>query len=130
MELGFKAERDENNSIIGLSEGQRIMLRAGLKKLRILEDSFGEISDKHPKMLIVCEETEVVSYVTEFLKSEGLDTEDIIEIHSNKKGEVGQEEWQNIKNKLFHLDKNIPYFLLKRRKPLYFKMIKYRLNLK
>jgi len=106
MELGFKAERDENNSIIGLSEGQRIMLRAGLKKLRILEDSFGEISDKHPKMLIVCEETEVVSYVTEFLKSEGLDTEDIIEIHSNKKGEVGQEEWQNIKNKLFHLDKN------------------------
>lgn len=107
MELDFKAERDENNKVISLSEGQRVMLRAGLKKLSILEGSFKNISidkQKHPKMLIVCEDTSVVPLVSEFLKTEGLSDEDVMEIHSNKKGEVSKDEWGEIKNRLFHLD--------------------------
>jgi type III restriction enzyme len=107
MDLDFKALRDENNKVIGLSEGQRVMLRAGLKKLRILEQQFEKISEeknKYPKMMIVCEDTKVVPFVTEFFISEGLIQDDILEIHSNKKGDVGKDEWLEIKKKLFHLD--------------------------
>ncbi len=107
MDLDFKALRDESNKVIGLSEGQRVMLRAGLKKLRILEQQFEKISEeknKYPKMMIVCEDTKVVPFVTEFLMTEGLNQGDILEIHSNKKGDVGKDEWLEIKKKLFHLD--------------------------
>jgi type III restriction enzyme len=107
LELDFKAERDENNNVIGLSEGQRVMLRAGLEKLHILEDEFLRVSlekKKYPKMLIVCEDTDVVPFVHEFLLTEGMVEEDVLEIHSDKKGEVGVAEWQEIKNRLFHLD--------------------------
>lgn len=107
MDLDFKALRDESNKVIGLSEGQRVMLRAGLKKLRILEQQFEKISEeknKYPKMMIVCEDTKVVPFVTEFFVTEGLNSDDILEIHSNKKGDVGKDEWLEIKKKLFHLD--------------------------
>lgn len=107
MDLDFKALRDESNKVIGLSEGQRVMLRAGLKKLRILETQFEKISEeknKYPKMMIVCEDTKVVPFVAEFLVTEGLKEEDVLEIHSNKKGDVGKDEWLEIKKKLFHLD--------------------------
>jgi type III restriction enzyme len=85
MELDFKAERDEEGKVIGISEGQRVMLRAGLKKLSILEESFMRVSlekKKYPKMLIVCEDTNVVPFVAEFLLGEGLGEEDVLEIHS------------------------------------------------
>ena len=105
LPLEFKAER-EGNTVI-LSQGQRIMLRAGLTKLKILEEGFATIdNNKHPKMLIVCEDTAVVLPVKEFLIQEGLSEEDIMEIHSNRKGEIGQEEWDKLKQKLFSLDKN------------------------
>jgi len=62
------------------------MLKAGLKKLSILEQSFTEqASPKYPKMLIVCEDTFVIKYVTEFLNVCGYNEDEYIEIHSNKK---------------------------------------------
>lgn len=106
LPLVFKAER-EGKEIKGLSDGQRVMLRAGLSKLKILEDGFTDFDkNKHPKMLIVCEDTNVVPYVTQFFKQEGLSDEEILEIHSNKKGEVNTDEWEQIKQKLFNLDKH------------------------
>lgn len=106
--LDYKADRgDSKKDVVGVSEGQRVMLRAGLTKLRILEEGFtGFQQDKHPKMLIICEDTKVVPYVIAFLKSEGLPEEDIMEIHSNKKGEVPPDEWDEIKQKLFNIDKH------------------------
>ena len=107
LELDFKAERDEDGKVIGLSEGQRVMLRAGLKKLQILEQSFEKIApdhDKYPKMMIMCEDTKVAPFVGEFLVQEGLSPDDVLEIHSDRKGNVTQEEWAEIKNKLFHID--------------------------
>ncbi len=105
LPLDFKAVR-EGRKVIGLSEGQRLMIRAGLQKLKILEEEFTKIRpDKHPKMLIVCEDTKVVPFVVEFLKNEGLSEEDIMQIDSNKKGEVSQKEWDRIKQRLFNLDK-------------------------
>jgi len=109
-ELNFKAERDENNKVIGLSAGQKVMLEAGLKKLSILEENFGTDKleyNKYPKMMIVCEDTNVVPFVSEFLiHDKGYDEDDILEIHSNKKGEIWEEERRNLKNKLFSIDKH------------------------
>ena len=106
LPLDFKAER-EGNDIKSLSDGQRVMLRAGLSKLKILEQGFTDFDkNKHPKMLIICEDTTVVPYVTQFMKQEGLSDDEIMEIHSNKKGEVKPDEWNAIKQKLFSLDKH------------------------
>lgn len=38
--LDYNAERDEQGKVVGLSEGQRMMLRAGLTKLNKLEEEF------------------------------------------------------------------------------------------
>ena len=104
--LDYNAERDEQGKVVGLSEDQRMMLRAGLTKLNKLEEEFlKNDSAKNPKMLIVCQDTTVSPFVEEFLKSEGLEEEDIVTIDSNKQGEVKDEEWQEIKKKLFDIDR-------------------------
>ena len=103
--LDYKAVRDERNKVVGLSEGQRLMLRAGITKLSILEQGFSKINEeKRPKMMVICEDTSVTPFVTDFLVSEGVSDEDILAIDSNKQGEVKPEEWLNIKEKLFNID--------------------------
>jgi type III restriction enzyme len=111
LPLNFKAER-EGKEVTGLSGGQRIMLRAGLKKLHILEKEFvalttdkDGVSNKHPKMMVICEDTKVAPYVLKFLADEGLSEDEVMEIHSNKKGAVSQKEWEELKQKLFNVDK-------------------------
>jgi len=105
--LDYRAERDERNKVIGLSDGQRLMLRAGLTKLRRLEHDFlATDKEKYPKMLVVCEDTNVSPYVVEFLKEEGLNDEDVVSIDSNMQGEVSDEEWKNIKAQVFDIDKH------------------------
>jgi type III restriction enzyme len=103
-ELDYRVVRDENNRILDLSDGQRLMLRAGLKKLDMLERGFRAIdASKHPKMLIVCEDTNVSPLVENFLIGEGLNSADICRIDSNAKGEL-KGEWQEVKQKLFNID--------------------------
>ena len=103
--LDYNAERDEQGRVVGLSEGQRMMLRAGLTKLQRLESEFLKTDEsKNPKMLIVCQDTSVSPFVEDFLKSEGLLDEDIVTIDSNKQGDVTDEEWKTIKTKLFDID--------------------------
>ncbi len=103
-ELDYRVVRDENNRILDLSDGQRLMLRAGLKKLDMLERGFSAIdTSKHPKMLIVCEDTNVSPLVEKFLIEEGLNGCDICRIDSNAKGEL-KGEWQEVKQKLFNID--------------------------
>ncbi len=94
-DLDFNAERDDDRSVIGLSNGQKIMIQAGLTKLKILEEQFTSLSlnsTKYPKMLIVCEDTNVVPYVEWFLLEQGYSDEEYQSIHSNKKWEVNKEE--------------------------------------
>ena len=112
LPLEFGAIRDTNNKVIGLSDGQILMLRAGLSKLKILEKHFtgftqnkDGISDKHPKMLVVCEDTTVSPYVENFLMNEGLNVDDITRVDSNRSGEIPKSEWQVVKQKLFNVDK-------------------------
>lgn len=104
LPLEFKAER-ESGDVKGLSDGQRVMLRAGFTKLRRLEEGFCSVHPpKHPKMLVVCEDTTVVPHVIAFLKQEGYADDELMEIHSTKKGDIGEEEWKKIKQRLFEVD--------------------------
>lgn len=106
LELDFKALRDEGtNKVIGLSDGQKVMIQAGLTKLKILEKDFSKLDKpKHPKMLIMCEETEVVHFVEEFLVEIGLKDDEFMGVHSKKNGEIPKEEWDRLKQKLFNID--------------------------
>lgn len=104
-DLKFKAIRD-GKEVIELSDGQRLMLRAGLSRLKLLEDEFVKINpNKHPKMLVICEDTKVSPLVKDFLIQEGMDDNDVLQIDSDKKGSVKPEEWKQIKQSLFNIDK-------------------------
>lgn len=82
------------------------MLRAGLSRLKLLEEEFVKINpDKHPKMLVICEDTKVSPLVKDFLIQEGLADGDILQIDSDKKGSVKPDEWKQIKQSLFNIDK-------------------------
>lgn len=107
LPLDFRAERDATNQVTGLSSGQRVMLRAGLKKLEILEEQFIETDpDKHPKLLVICEDTTVTPHVVEFLKNTGLSENDTIQVDSGRKQDLGDKEWESIRDTLFDVDRH------------------------
>ena len=107
LPLTFKAERDENGNP-ALSEGQRVMLRAGLKKLRKLEADFAALDPhRHPKMLVVCEDTTVSPLVAQFLQDqEGLGADEVMTIDSGKKAELGEKDWAPVRERLFSVDRH------------------------
>ncbi len=103
-ELQFKADRDGHGNPV-LSEGQRIMVRAGLTKLRKLEKEFGEIDPtRHPKMMVMCEDTTVTPLVEDELKRLGLQDDEILRVDSNRKGELPVAEWAVLRERLFDMD--------------------------
>ena len=105
-DLDYKAVRDERNKVCDLSDGQRLMLRAGLAKLKKLETEFTAVDEKkNPKMLVICEDTSVAPYVNQLMLDEGLAQDEVVTIDSNAKGEVSEEEWKETKKKLFDIDK-------------------------
>lgn len=107
LPLDFKAERDEQKRVTGLSNGQRVMIQAGLKKLQILEEQFADADpDKHPKLLVVCEDTNVTPHVVEYLQSTGLSEDDILRVDSGRKTELGPKDWEPIREKLFDVDRH------------------------
>lgn len=107
MALDFNAERDTKGNVTGLSSGQRTMLRAGLTKLSMLERSFDDVDQsKHPKLMIVCEDTSVTGFVEEFLHSEGLAEEEVLTVDSNRKGEMSKAEWGKTRERLFDVDRH------------------------
>lgn len=106
LPLEFKAERDEAGNPV-LSDGQRVMLRAGLQKLRKLEADFARVDpDRRPKMLVVCEDTTVTPLVLDFLLDEGLHEDDVLRVDSGKKAELGEKDWIPLRQKLFNVDRH------------------------
>ncbi len=106
LPLDFKAERDDDGSM-RLSAGQRVMLRAGLQKLRRLEQDFATIApDRHPKMLVVCEDTDVSPLVEQFLLDEGLAQDDVLTVDSGRKAELGEKEGAPVRRRLFDVDRH------------------------
>lgn len=103
-ELQFTADRDEHGNPI-LAEGQRIMLRAGLAKLRKLERDFAAVDPaRHPKMLVVCEDTTVTPLVEAFFHGEGLAADEVLRVDSNKKGDISEADWAALRERLFDMD--------------------------
>lgn len=106
LPLEFKAERDEDGNAV-LSEGQRVMLRAGLSKLKKLEADFVSLDPvRHPKMLVVCEDTSVSPLVAAFLQQEGLGEDEVMSIDSGKKAELGEKDWAPVRERLFNVDRH------------------------
>ena len=106
LPLEFKAERDESGNVT-LSEGQRVMLSAGLQKLRKLEADFARIDpERRPKMLVVCEDTSVSPKVAEFLRDQGLHDDDVLTVDSGRKAELGEKDWAPLRQKLFNVDRH------------------------
>lgn len=107
LPLEFKAERDEDGNPT-LSEGQRVMLRAGFAKLKRLETDFATVdAEKHPKMLVVCEDTTVSPLVARFFADElGLSDDEIMAVDSGKKAELGEKDWAPIRERLFDVDRH------------------------
>jgi len=106
LPLEFKAQRDEDGNPC-LSEGQRVMLRAGLQKLKKLEADFARIDPlRHPKMLVVCEDTFVSPLVAQFLRDEGLAEDEVMSIDSGKKAELGEKDWAPVRERLFSVDQH------------------------
>lgn len=65
-DLDYNAVRN-GRTIIDLSDGQKLMLRAGLERLNRLQEDFGE--QKYAKMLVLCEDTKVTPLVERYLIS-------------------------------------------------------------
>ncbi len=106
LPLEFKAERDAEGNPM-LAEGQRVMLRAGLSKLKKLEADFARIApQRYPKMMVVCEDTTVSPLVAQFLMDEGLHADEVMAIDSSKKGELTPDEWAKVRERLFDVDKH------------------------
>lgn len=83
------------------------MLRAGLKKLAILEERFATTDPtKHPKLLVICEDTNVTGHVVEFLKTTGLSEAEILAVDSNRKGEMSKTDWEATRERLFDVDRH------------------------
>lgn len=107
LPLDFHAERDDRGRAVSLSEGQRTMIRAGMRKLDILRDSFEAINaGKHPKLLIMTEDTQVSPLVERFLIDEiGLDGNEVLRIDSDRKGEL-RGDWEIERSRLFDMDRH------------------------
>lgn len=100
-DLDYSAIR-EGRSVIALSDGQKLMLRAGLERLNRLQDDFA--GQKHPKMMVVCEDTKVTPLVEHYLVSEGLAPEEVLRVDSDAKGRVKDEEWRRVSERLSNMD--------------------------
>lgn len=104
LPLEFKAERDEDGNPV-LAAGQRVMLRAGMAKLKKLERDFARLDPvRHPKMLVVCEDTSVSPLVVQFLCDEGLVGDEVMAIDSGRKAELGEKDWAPVRDRLFDVD--------------------------
>ena|GEM_PF-106491 len=106
-DLDFRVERDEHGNAIALSEGQRTMINAGLAKLAILQTQFAEHArDKHPKLMIMTEDTEASRLVVDYLAGRGYNPEEeVLRVDSNRKGEISADEWAELRGRLFGIDR-------------------------
>lgn len=100
-DLDYSAIR-EGRSVVALSEGQKLMLRAGLERLNRLQHDFE--GQKHPKMMVVCEDTKVTPLVEHYLVSEGMAPEEVLRVDSDAKGRVKDEEWARVSERLSNMD--------------------------
>jgi len=114
--LRFSAEREARNSgkrgkILSLSSDQKLLLQIGLKKLEQLKDEFAKKQiGKKPVLFILSEENEVADLVERWLENPpelaGTSYRSrILTIHSKRKEDVSDEEWERIRRDVFGIDR-------------------------
>lgn len=104
--LRYLAQENQNGDLV-LSQGQKTMIKIGLGVLANNKQNLAKagFENKHPKMMITCEDTQVVKLVEEHLREvEGLGEDEFFAIHSKKKDEIGEKEYKQLKSKLFGLN--------------------------
>lgn len=114
-ELDFRAKRTEPEGrkwgeIIDLSEGQKLLLDIGLKKLEQIAEEFRQKElDQKPVLFVLAEENKVADLVEEHLwkltdeKGRSYKNQ-VLKIHSDVRGAVSDEKWSEIRAKLENLD--------------------------
>jgi type III restriction enzyme len=105
-ELEFKADRDENGNP-QLSEGQRVMLRAGLTKAaqagkRLCRHRSGAASED------ACRVRRHDRYPTDCRLPEARrpGEDEVLRVDSNRKGELRPDEWKVLRERLFDVDRH------------------------
>lgn len=100
LPLALKALRDHHGHL-ALAEGQRLMLRIGLEKLRALEHEFSAIdARRRPAMLVMCEDPRIVPLVAGYLQHGGLHQDDVLTIESGRRTELHEGEWAGLRHRL------------------------------
>jgi type III restriction enzyme len=89
-------------------EGQRVMLRAGLPSCASWKPTLpASTRTRHPKMLVVCEDTTVSPLVAQFLQEQkACMTDEVMTIDSGKKAELGEKDWAPVRERLFSVDRH------------------------
>src|SRR3989338_1031837 len=115
-DLDVRAERAEADSehrrgqIIGVSVSQKLLLDIGRKKMEQIAMEFREKGmDKKPVLFVLAENTEVADLVAEHVANltdeRGRNYRNqILVIHSDKKGEMSDKDWEKYRQQLETLD--------------------------
>lgn len=115
-ELKVRAERaapegdHRRGAVIGLSSDQKLLLDIGKKKLEQIAQEFKERGiEKKPVLFILAENTDVADMVAEHFsrltdeRGRSYEKQTLV-IHSDKKGEMGDKEWEKYRLQLETLD--------------------------
>jgi len=115
-DLDVRAERAEADSehrrgqVIGVSVSQKLLLDIGRKKMEQIAVEFREKGlDKKPVLFVLAENTEVADLVAEHVANltdeQGRNYRNqILVIHSDKKGEMSDKDWEKYRQQLETLD--------------------------
>ena len=108
-----RAEADEEHrrgQVIGVSVSQKLLLDIGRKKMEEIATEFREKGlDKKPVLFVLAENTEVADLVAEHVANltdeRGRNYRNqILVIHSDKKGEMSDKDWEKYRQQLETLD--------------------------
>ncbi|OHA03122.1 MAG: hypothetical protein A3C92_02185 [Candidatus Sungbacteria bacterium RIFCSPHIGHO2_02_FULL_53_17] len=110
-----RAEADEEHrrgQVIGVSVSQKLLLDIGRKKMEQIAAEFREKGlDKKPVLFVLAENTEVADLVAEHVANltdeRGRNYRNqILVIHSDKKGEMSDKDWEKYRQQLETLDES------------------------
>lgn len=117
----IKAIRDRaTKKILDLSLAQKLLIQIGLKKMEQLEEEWDESKiNKKPVLFILAEDNEVADLIekeiakmpnregkkyTVYDKNAPEKIPDILTIHSDRKGDLNEEEYERIRKHIFNID--------------------------
>jgi len=116
--LDVRAERTEadddhrRGQVIGLSNGQKLLIDIGRKKLEQIASEFRNKGlDKKPVLFVLAENTEVADLVAEHIgdltdeRGQSYQRQTLV-IHSDKKGEMSDKDWEQYRRQLESLDES------------------------